>query len=277
MTSDPEKLSLDSHSLGELAGARSETFPAGCLIVNADDWGRDGETTTRTLECILRGTVSSVSAMVYMADSERAANIARGRGIDAGLHLNFTTPFSGSNCPAGTLEHQRRVAAYLLRHSFAQAVYNPWLAGSFEHLVNRQLEEFHRLYGTEPGRVDGHHHMHLSANVVFGNLLPEGTIVRRNFSFRADEKSLGNRLYRKIVDRKLRQNHSLVDFFFSLPPLEPASRLQRIFSLARRFTVELETHPINSDEYQFLTGGEILRIENLQVATRYAVCHHRQQ
>ncbi len=37
----------------------------GVLIVNADDWGRDYENTERTLECIHRGSVSSVSAMVF--------------------------------------------------------------------------------------------------------------------------------------------------------------------------------------------------------------------
>ena len=55
---------------------------AGRLIVNADDWGRDPRTTGRILDCALRGAVSSVSAMVFMEDSERAATLARERGID---------------------------------------------------------------------------------------------------------------------------------------------------------------------------------------------------
>ena len=264
-------------SISELERRSGATSLTGILIVNADDWGRDRETTARTMDCILRGAVSSVSAMVYMEDSERAATMARERGIDAGLHLNFTTAFSASNCPPQMVEHQRMVSAYLLRHSLAQAVYNPLLNRSFEYVVNRQLEEFHRLYGEEAARIDGHHHMHLSANVLLGKLLPEGTIVRRNFSFRAGEKNVVNRCYRKIVDRTLAKSHRLVDFFFSLPPLEPVSRLEQIFSLARRCVVELETHPINSDEYRFLTGGQILHIGDLQVAPRYVVSCHRQQ
>src|SRR5579863_9771612 len=62
------------------AGSRS------VLIVNADDWGWDRETTDRTLNCFLEGSLSSVSAMVFMQDSERAARLARQHGIDAGLH-----------------------------------------------------------------------------------------------------------------------------------------------------------------------------------------------
>jgi hypothetical protein len=50
-----------------------------------------------------------------------------------------------------------------------------------------------------------------------------------------------------------------MDFFFSLPPFAPAVRMQRIFNLARRFVVEVETHPINPEEYQFLTGADLLR------------------
>jgi len=57
----------------------------------------------------------------------------------------------------------------------------------------------------------------------------------------------------------LARRYRLVDFFFSLPPLDPPDRVQRIFSLARRFTVEVETHPVNLEEYRFLTGGEIFR------------------
>ena len=259
-------------SISELECRSGATSPTGILIVNADDWGRDRETTARTMECILRGAVSSVSAMVYMEDSERAATMARDRGIDAGLHLNFTTAFSASTCPPQMVEHQRMVSAYLLRHSLAQAVYNPLLSRSFEYVVNRQLEEFHRLYGEEAARIDGHHHMHLSANVLLGKLLPEGTIVRRNFSFRAGEKNSVNRFYRKFIDRRLAKKHRLVDFFFSLPPLEPVSRLERIFSLARQFVLELETHPINSVEHRFLTGGEIQRcIGDLKIAPRYVV------
>jgi chitin disaccharide deacetylase len=259
-------LSLDAKSsergAQDIATARlaSEGHRAGLLIINADDWGRDHQTTERTLECITGGTVSAVSAMVFMADSERAATLAMARGIDAGLHLNFTMPFSTPDCPARLLEHQRELVAYLRRHSLARVVFHPGLAGSFEYVVKAQLDEFLRLYGAPPDRIDGHHHMHLCANVLLGRLLPSGTLVRRNFSFRPGEKSLANRLYRKAVDYRLSRRHRLVDFLFSLIPLDPPGRLQGIFSLASASTVEVETHPINPDEYCFLLGDEILRL-----------------
>jgi predicted glycoside hydrolase/deacetylase ChbG (UPF0249 family) len=197
--------------------------------------------------------------MVFMEDSERAAAIALERKIEAGLHLNLTTPFSMSGCPVRLADRQRQLARYLLRHRLAQVVFHPGLIRSFEYVVAAQLEEFWRLYGSAPQRLDGHHHMHLCANVVLAGLLPPGTLVRRNFSFQPGEKSPWNRVYRSVVDRILARRHRLLDFFFSLVPLELPGRLQRIFSLARQFVVEVETHPVHPDEYRFLTEGHIFR------------------
>jgi len=103
----------------------------GRLIVNADDWGRDVRTTDCIHDCVGRKAVSAVSAMVFMEDSERAAALASEYGVDAGLHLNFTSPFTGSSCPAAIAERQRRIGAYLRRHRLAQVVFNPVLADAF--------------------------------------------------------------------------------------------------------------------------------------------------
>jgi len=266
------RLSVDSDSTYDSPRLGGEASPLGLLIINADDWGRDYETTARTLDCALHGTISSVSAMVFMQGSERAAAIAQERGIDAGLHLNFTTPFSASCAPTRLTEHQHRLSRYLLGQRLSHGAFHPGLAASFEYVVKAQLEEFRRLYGEEANRIDGHHHMHLCANVLFGGLLPAGTIVRRNFSFAPGEKSWGNRFYRKIVDRVLARKHPLVDLFFSLSPVGPVSRLDRIFSSARHSVVELETHPMNSEEYGFLTEGEVWRrVGDLQIAPQFAV------
>ena len=246
----------------------------GALIVNADDWGRDAETTDRTLDCVRRGSVSSVSAMVFMADSDRAADIARSEGVDAGLHLNLSTPFTGQHCPARLVEHHRAAAAYL-QHRAARMVYNPWLARSFEYVVAAQREEFVRLYGAEPQRVDGHHHMHLSANVLLAGLLPRGAIARRHFSYESGEKPFRNAIFRQFTNALLPRRHRVTDHFFSLPPFEPTSRLQRIFGLAQQFVVEVETHPVHPREYQLLAGGEIFRLTGGPIARGFTVPHFR--
>jgi hypothetical protein len=229
------------------------------VIVNADDWGRDVLTTDRSLNCVLQGAVSSVSAMVFMEDSERAADLARQHGVDAGLHLNFTLPYSAPQCPPRLMERQEKIARFLTGHRLASVIYHPGLASSFEYVVKMQLEEYERLYGAPANRFDGHHHMHLCANVARQELIPSGTIVRRNLSFGSGEKGYFNRFYRRRQDRRLARRHRLTDFFFDLKPLEPRQRLAGILELATRFDIEVETHPIRDGEYSFLMNGELLR------------------
>lgn len=264
------KSSVESGPVGGPPGRSSHAPHEGRLIVNADDWGRDHETTDRILDCVLCGAVSSASGMVFMEDSERAASIAREKGVDVGLHLNFTAPFSAPGRSKQLKEHLERLRRHLGRHRYSQVVFHPGLTKSFDYVVAAQLDEFGRLYGTQPERLDGHHHMHVCTNVLLGGLLPVGTMVRRSFSFRPGERSKANRLYRAFVDRMLARRHRLVDYFFSLPPLTPLERVEQIFSLARQFAVEVETHPVNADEYRFLRQGEIFRVAgDIQVARQY--------
>ena len=101
--------------------------------------------------------------------------------------------------------------------------------------------------------------MHLCANVLLGELIPPGMQVRRNFSFLPGEKSWVNRLYRERVDRRLKTRYVVVDYFFPLVPIEPVHRLKRIWSFAQHSVVEVETHPVNHEEYWFLLRNELLR------------------
>jgi hypothetical protein len=264
----PETRSAASDRVGD-----SSVPPTGAtIIVNADDWGRDMVTTDRSLDCVLRRAVSSVSGMLFMEDSERAAALARQHGVDVGLHLNLTTPFSAAQCPSRLADHQRRLSRFLTLSRFTRVMYHPGLTASFEYVVKAQLAEFERLYGAPASRVDGHHHMHLCANVFFQKLLPADTIVRRNFSFRRGEKSSINRFYRNWQDRRLARRHRMTDFFFPLPPLEPRSRLENFFALANRFNVEVETHPVVPEEYEFLVHGKLFCYAGKTgVASRYVL------
>jgi predicted glycoside hydrolase/deacetylase ChbG (UPF0249 family)/glycosyltransferase involved in cell wall biosynthesis len=232
---------------------RAARPPCAQVIVNADDWGRNPLATDRMKDCVERGAVSSVSAMVFMDDSERAAEIAREHGIDAGLHLNLTAPFA-AGAPAALAAHQQRIARFLLSGRFAPMVNHPKLASSFEYAVKAQLEEFERLYGAPARHIDGHHHAHLAANVLRQELLPAGTLVRRNFTFAAGEKGVFNRWYRRRQDERLARRHPITDYFFNLAPMEP-ERLRRILEAARHASVEIETHPERDAEYRFLMDG----------------------
>jgi hypothetical protein len=226
----------------------------GALIVNADDWGQDRTTTRMIAECVQAGSVTAVSAMVFMAGSEEAADYALEHRVDAGLHLNFTTPFSGPHIPFELADRHAVLIRYLRSSRLAQLIYHPGLRSSFDYVVRAQIDEFQRLYRAAPSRFDGHHHMHLCANVR--RLMPHGTLVRRSFSFLDGEKGALNRLYRQMVNNGLKQRHQMVDFLFSFAPLWP-DRLRWIGELSRNSVVELETHPVNSEEYEVLRVGAL--------------------
>lgn len=238
------------------------------VILNADDWGIRVAATDRILDCRLRRVISSTSAMVFMADSERAADLAHQHNIDAGLHLNLTSPFTTARIPAALAVHQERIARFLRKGRFASLVFHPLLASSFEYSVRTQIEEFAHLYGSQPNRVDGHHHAHLCANVQWQKLIPAEIMVRRNFTFRPEEKSALNRFYRDAQDKNLARRYRIADCFFNLVPLEE-ERLRGIFDLARHANVEIECHPERDQEYEFLLQGRLQKLAYAQVSSGY--------
>jgi predicted glycoside hydrolase/deacetylase ChbG (UPF0249 family) len=251
------------------------------VIMNADDWGRSVDITDRTLDCLQHGAISSVSAMMFMEDSERAAAFARQHGVDAGLHLNFTAPFTAPQCPSQLREQQQKISRFLNSHQYARFLYHPGLASSFEYVVRMQLDEFQRLYGAPAHRVDGHHHMHLSRNVISQKLLPAGTMVRRNFTYLSGEVGFLTRTYRSWEDRRLAKRYRITDFFFDLGDVLPPQQrpiLVRILELARRFDVEIETHPMNDAEQRFLLDGGLAQCaDGVDVAQQYVLRFNHHQ
>jgi predicted glycoside hydrolase/deacetylase ChbG (UPF0249 family) len=228
------------------------------IIVTADDFGKTRHATNCILECVANKSITSASAMVYMEDSERAAALALKAGVEVGLHINMTMPFSVDNIAEDIRSHQGRVVSYLTKNRMAQVVYNPRLASSFDFLFKAQLDEFLRLYGRPPAFYNGHHHMHLSANMLIGKLLPKGARVRRTFSFYCGEKDLLNLVYRRLLDVVVTRRYVSTEYLFSIEPLLDLDRLRRIFAQSNTSNVELEVHPENAEEREFLLGDEYL-------------------
>jgi chitin disaccharide deacetylase len=226
------------------------------LIVNADDWGRNRDATDRSLELHRNGRITAVSAMVFMEDSERAAGLARANGLDVGLHLNFTTPFNGIVSDRTLMADHRRIARFLRPQKLIRLVYHPALREDFKYAYRRQVEEYERLYGGPPSRIDGHHHMHLCANMLIDRVIPVGIRVRRNISYFPGERSLFNRTYRRVVDAWLVRRYRCTDYFFRLSPIATGRGMKRIADIACASVVELAVHPETGGEYDFLMSRE---------------------
>ena len=232
------------------------------LIINADDWGGWQSATDAALACYKAARITSVSAMVFMEDSERGAKLALEHGIGVGLHINFSQAFSGKGRVAPTVAHAHaRIMRFLRLSHYALLVYNPFLVKSFRLVFEAQVNEFIRLYGKPPSHYDGHQHFHLCMNMLLSHIIPEGAKVRRSFSFFQGDKGALNRYYRRWVDRGLAAHHFLTDYFFSLSQQLEWGRLARVIELSQSTMVELMAHPEWGHEYEFLMGkgGEALR------------------
>jgi predicted glycoside hydrolase/deacetylase ChbG (UPF0249 family) len=238
------------------------------LIINADDWGRSARETDAALRCYKARRITSVSAMVFMEDSERAAELANNTALDVGLHLNFSEEFSNGTCPEKLQEYHRRIVCFLKRNKYSQVLYNPFLRRAFCYSYKAQEEEFVRLFGKAPSHVDGHHHMHLCGNLLLSKVIPLGMRMRRNFSFWPSEKSWLNRTYRAVVDRWLSRRYRLPDYFFDLSQSIRERKLERVVALARCSSVELMTHPIVPMESEYLLGDEFqTTLQGLKMGT----------
>lgn len=226
------------------------------LIINADDWGRSLAETDAALECHKAGRITSVSAMVFMGDSERAAELAKENKLDVGLHLNFTDRFTANQYPSILANHHEKIIAFLRRNKYSQLLYNPFLRKEFAYSCKAQIDEFTSLYGTLPSHIDGHHHMHLCANMLLSKVIPRGIKMRRNFSFWPGEKGPLNRAYRAFVDRRLAGRYYIPDYLFDLSQCIEAKKLGRVTVLAKSSNVELMTHPVTHAEAEYLMSDE---------------------
>jgi chitin disaccharide deacetylase len=226
------------------------------LIINADDWGGWKSATDAARACFDAGRITSVSAMVFMEDSERAATLAGVIGVDVGLHLNFNQEFTGRNCPVQLAEAHGRIRRFLRRSRYAQLLYNPWLREQFRLVYQAQVEEFCRLYNRAPSHFDGHQHMHLCVNALLGGIIPRGEKVRRSFSFWPGEKSFLNRAYRRWVDRRLECRYVVTRHFFALSQCAGNARMTRVSELAKISPVELMAHPEKPGEQSCLMSHD---------------------
>ena len=229
------------------------------LIVNADDWGGSCAATDNSLTCYQNGRITSTSAMVFMGDSERAADLAQGARLRTGLHLNFTEQLAPT-APLELRERLGRITAYLKAGRYRTLIYNPLLGGAVEYVYKAQYDEYLRLYGSEPTHIDGHHHMHLWMNVILGGVLPAGSRLRVSFTFFPDEKGLANRLYRQALNAILRRRHICADQFYSVEPIRKWDRLVRIVDQAKTRSVELMVHPNRAAEFEFLMSDEFVAL-----------------
>ena len=226
------------------------------MIINADDWGRTAAETDAALACFSKGRITSVTAMVFMADSENAARIALEHGIPVGLHLNFIEALTAPGTDTCVLIEHCKLVKCLTRTRYSILALNPSLRRSFCSVFQHQFDEFIRLYKKPPTHFDGHQHFHLCSNMLLAAPIPRDQRIRRTFTFTIAEKGLVNWLYRRALDCWVMKRYRTTDYFFALSQRMNETRLAAVMKLASDANVELMTHPIVAKERDLLLGAE---------------------
>ena len=79
-----------------------------------------------------------------------------------------------------------------------------------------QVEEFVRLFEKLRSHIDGHHHMHLCANLLLSNMIPARYEAAPQLFFLAWRKKHVEPNLPLAVDRWLACRYRLTDYFFDL-------------------------------------------------------------
>ena len=173
---------------------------SGLLIVNADDWGGGEATTDAILGTFEAGRITSASGMVYMPDSDRAAEIAKRVKLPVGLHINLTEPLAYPATPARVRDRQQRLTEKLGapgpdQHPGTSRLrrwaYDPSIAAEVNRAIADQVERFEELYGGPPTHFDGHNHVDVCPNVFLSGAIPKGSKLRNSLYRYPLERSLG--------------------------------------------------------------------------------------
>jgi len=231
----------------------------GLLIVNADDLGLDVSTTDSILRCFRAGRVSSASALVWMSDSRRAANLARDANLPIRLHLNLTEPFTDPSVPADVKDRQAGMARHFARRPSAYWICNPLRQSMIEACIRDQMHEFQRLYGRPPRDLDGHQHVHTCLNVLLARSLGDVEAMRATFNLPPDDEVTTRRAVRSLINRVVRLRFDSTQWFTYLRKggsCRSFQDLAGIIDRARTASVELMTHPGVEDECEVLMSSQ---------------------
>jgi chitin disaccharide deacetylase len=229
------------------------------LIVNADDLGLDTAVTDAILDCFRSGAISSTTALVWMRDSDRAADIARRECIPTGLHLNLIEPYTASDVPSRVADTQGRVVERLRTGGLGAQLYHRAWSEDFGQCIRDQLSRFTEIYGVPPTHLDGHRHMHLAMNALLSRALGPVRRCRRPVNRPPVESAGYKRLARSALSVLVRVRFTTTDACFSVRSLHPelgGSGLDEALLRADRGTVELFVHPGYRDELPLLRSDE---------------------
>jgi chitin disaccharide deacetylase len=237
----------------------------GLLIVNADDWGGFRDGTDAIEACFQAGAISSSTAMVHMADSRRAAEMALERKRPIGLHLNLTQPFDAPDVPTSVHERQGRLCRHFTRLGIRRWVLSPdpRVHSLIADAIRDQLQQFADLYGSEPTHVDSHHHVHVCPDVFLSRALARGLCVRQTLSPPPGRGQPSKTFLREAKHGMLARRFTTTECLWvarELSSADGAVPIARAAAIANARSVEIMAHPSFDEELRVLLSEEWLQV-----------------
>jgi predicted glycoside hydrolase/deacetylase ChbG (UPF0249 family) len=234
---------------------RSPSAPI--LIVNADDLGAAVSATDAILTCHHERTITSATAMVYMEDSNRAAELAIGQHLPVGLHINLTSPYTERVVPQAVRERQARLIGAIGRSRAHKWVYDVRLRTEVDRCLRDQLDRFVELYGRQPTHFDSHHHIHVCPNVFLSGALRSGERIRNTLIWSARQSHLileARRARQRLLEQRLRSPAAIVclDVLLRQHGPLPDPVVESVLSALPAASAEVMAHPQDPAEFAFL-------------------------
>jgi chitin disaccharide deacetylase len=149
----------------------------GAVIVNADDYAMDDRVDAAILDLGERGVVTATSAMTLSPTWPEAAERLKDAPLSCGLHLDFTSPFTG-----GEFARQSITGMTIRTHAGALN------KRKTKREIHRQFALFEARMKEPPSFVDGHQHAHHLPGVA------EALVAALNERYGAEAGRVGLRI-----------------------------------------------------------------------------------
>jgi len=220
------------------------------LIINADDFGWDADTTNTTIALIERGWITSATIMTRCEASELAMDYARvaGSRVSFGLHFNIVDHHKAYLAAPNSLvdsdnrfrpSHRQRLAAMLgrLRRSDIAAE------------LRAQLSELKR-HRVRISHLDSHGHLHKFPAIAqaIGPVLTEFGVVK----IRRPQNLYTRRSFRDVLDYycALRFPHYVSTDYFWTPSHGESAWLSDLHHFLPEGTTEIGIHPGQAEAWR---------------------------
>jgi len=222
------------------------------VIINADDFGWDEETTDLTIELLEKGLLTSATIMTDRPSSEKAIDYAKqhGKSFSFGLHFNLVDHhIPCSDTPSSLIDESGKLK--MSNHQRKDALLWKLNAKEIQKEFECQLTQLLDA-GVEVSHIDSHGHLHKFPQIVMAIKpvmkkygIRTIRIPQNVFPSDSKKKIVINNLFRLFFFGMVTTDH-----FYMLENHEDENWIDNFFSKLPEGLTELGVHPGRTDHWR---------------------------